>query len=165
MRRAVVQLPASAPTSTREQRVDSKPATAFASELRRLMEQYDLSQDDLAELISAYTGTVASRTTLGSWLRGATPRIEPDTLQSALERIEKTSGAPVRSRIVEASEVRHQTLQWLKLITRRELERAAEIPQACVYTYEHGLTTVERRRWERISAYVELYLKKRGLHD
>jgi len=80
MRRAVVQLPASAPTSTREQRVDSKPATAFASELRRLMEQYDLSQDDLAELISAYTGTVASRTTLGSSLRGATPRIEPDTL-------------------------------------------------------------------------------------
>lgn len=165
MRSSKVTLPDTAPTAAREPRTEAPAPSNFAFELRRQMEAYDLSQDDLAELISAYTGVAASRTTLGSWLRGATPRIPHDTLWSALARIRKTSGAQVRSRIVDAAEVQQQTLQWLTHMSRRELERAAEIPQACVYTYEHGLTTVERRRWERISAYVELYLKKRGLHD
>jgi len=132
---------------------------ALADALKRTLDAYGLSQEELAELLSGFTKQNIARTALAGWLRGAEPRISSDIILDALDQVAKHEGKSTQSAFVEAHEVASFVAQQLKQMTRKQLMLAAEMPQSTYWQWEKGLVRVNRRRFERIKSLVEMWSK------
>jgi hypothetical protein len=122
------------------------------------MEDFGLTMEDLAELLSAHTGKYVSRTALGGWLRGAKPRIAEGAIHGAIQRIKADEGHAKTSRYVLPAEVQGQMKEWLKILSRRQIQLAGQLPQSTQHAMEAGLVRCEARRWNRIRSLVEMWI-------
>jgi len=145
--------------STKPSARSDTPSSALSDALKRTLDTYGLSQEELAELLSGFTGQNIARTALSGWLRGAEPRISSDIILDALNQVAKHEGKSTQSAYVEAHEVKAFVAQQLEQMTRKQLMLAAEMPQSTFWQWEQGLVRVNRRRFERIKSLIEMWKK------
>jgi len=150
------ELPADIPVKTKK---TAKPKGLIAGRLREVIDTYALTTEECAELISAHSGAYVSRSTLGGWLRGATPRVEEKSILAALEAIEKGEGKIPKARMIEPAEVKRQIDKWRNDMTHRQIQLAGELPQSTYQAMSSGKVRIETRRWERIKSLVKMWRK------
>jgi len=136
------------------------PKSALALEMRSVMSDFGLSQEELAELLTGFTEHKITRTGMSGWLRGAKPRISEELLLKALAKIRKAEGKP-KNISWEASpeEVSQYIAEKLETMTRKQICLAGELPQATMQQWEAGIVAVERRRFERVKSLIDMWQK------
>ncbi|MCO6414112.1 MAG: hypothetical protein J5I92_15340 [Thiogranum sp.] len=143
--------PAAAPSAAR--------ASSLAAELSEALEKYDLTIEELAELLSAHSGEHISRTGLGGWLRGSTPRIGDAPIRKALAVIAKDENWTAKPRWAAPQVVQRKIKAWLRTMTHRQIQIAGELPQSTYQAMFAGKVRVEYRRWLRICSLVDMWRK------
>ena len=137
--------------------VKSRPASQLAARLHAAIERYGLTQEELAELLSGFTGIHIARTALAGWLRDTEPRIELSILMSALDKIDAAEGQDLQPKYISGADIKRQIASWLKTMSRRQIMLAGELPQSTYQQYEAGLVSVPRRRWDRIHSLITMW--------
>lgn len=143
--------------STRHKRGKIQPGSELGHALVDLLESKELTQEELAELLSAETKMDINRSRLVGWISGATPRGDVDVLMKAIKRLSSRKSLSSEGTWVPHAEVAQTIGKWRKTLTDKQICIVSEIAPSTLAAWADGSVKVRRRRWNRVVAYVDLW--------
>ncbi len=145
--------------SGRPKRGKLQPGSDLGRTLVQLLESKELTQEELAELLSAETGMDINRSRLVGWISGATPRGDLTVLMKAIQRLSSRKKLSLEGTWVPRAEIDRTISKWRKDLTDKQICIVSELAPSTLTAWADGDVRVRRRRWNRVVAYVELWLK------
>lgn len=145
--------------STRRKREKIQPGSELGRALIELLESKELTQEELAELLSAETNMDINRSRLVGWISGATPRGDLDGLLKAIKRLSTRKKLSTEGTWVSQAEIERTVAKWRKDLTDKQICIVSELSPSTLTAWTRGDVRVRRRRWNRVVAYVDLWME------